>query len=386
MQLPSKEDLKTLGLAEYEVAVSVYMPTHEAGAATRENHIRFKNRLQEAGELLAARGLDAPAAEAFLSGAQKLVDDEPFWQSQRQGLAVFVTPDSLTTHRLPFAPDELTVVSERLHLKPLLPLLTDDGRFYILAMSLQHARLLEATRHSVSEVPLTGVPTSVDEALRFDDDPEPTIRAYAATGARGGGGDRLQAQGAADEPDRKEHALRFFKAFDKGLKKLLEPRGDRVPLVFAGNVANFPIYQEANHYNGLLDEFVEGNPGEMSDSALHERAWEIVAPLFEARRGKDAEAFAVKAGSDPERVATVLEEVLPAAHDARVQTLFVPLHARRWGRYDAEARTLDLSDTRLGYDLFDLAAVQTLLNGGTVYAVEPEGMPGGGEVAAVYRF
>ncbi len=62
MQLPSKEDLKALSTAEHAVTVSVYMPTHEAGAATRENHIRFKNRLQEAGELLAEQGYDAPSA------------------------------------------------------------------------------------------------------------------------------------------------------------------------------------------------------------------------------------------------------------------------------------------------------------------------------------
>lgn len=385
MQLPSKEDLKALSAAEHEVAVSIYLPTHEAGAATRENHIRFKNRLQEAGELLVERGYDAPSAEAFLREAQRLVDDAPFWQGQRKGLAVFITEDELLTYKLPVAPDELTVVSERLHLKPLLPLLTDDGRFYILALSLQNARLLEATRYSVSEVPLAGVPTSLAEALRFDDDPEPTLRAYAATGTKGGAGDRLGAQGAADAPDRKENTLRFFKAFDKGLKKMLEPRGDRVPLVFVGNVINFPIYQEANHYNGLLDRHVEGTPEE-SDDALRDRAWAVVAPMFEERRSRDAEAYAVKAGSDPERTSASLADVLPAAHDARVQTLFVPLHERRWGRYDPEARTVDLSETRTGYDLFDLAAVQTLNSGGTVYAVEPDNMPGDGEVAAVYRF
>ena len=386
MQLPSKEDLKALGSAEHELTVSIYLPTHEAGAATRENHIRFKNRLHEAGELLVAQGYDAPRAEAFLGEAQRLVDDDPFWQSQRRGLAVFITEAGLTSYPLPFPPDELTVVSERSHLKPLLPLLSDDGHFYVLAMSLQHARLLGATRYSVSELPLEGVPTSLADALRFDDDPEPTLRAYASAGTRGGAGDRLGAQGAADAPDRKENTLRFFKAFDKGLKKLLEPRGDRVPLVFAGNVSHFPIYGEANHYNGLFDRAVECTPEELSDEALHERAWALVAPIFEERRGRDAEVYAVKAGSDPERTCSSLTDVLPAAHDARVQTLFIPLHERRWGRYDAEARTLDLNEARTGYDLFDLAAVQTLTNGGTVYAVQPGEMPGGGEVAAVYRY
>jgi len=37
-------------------------------------------------------------------------------------------------------------------------------------------------------------------------------------------------------------------------------------------------------------------------------------------------------------------------------------------------------------DLLDLAAVQTLLNGGTVYAVELEKVPDGASLAAVFRY
>jgi hypothetical protein len=71
-----------------------------------------------------------------------------------------------------------------------------------------------------------------------------------------------------------------------------------------------------------------------------------------------------------------------------MQTLFVPLYQHRWERYDPEARTSEIhgeerADT---YDLYDLAAVQTLLGGGTVYAVEPSEISGEGELAAVYRF
>jgi hypothetical protein len=39
--------------------------------------------------------------------------------------------------------------SDRFHLKPLLPLLTGDGRFYILALSQNQVRLLQGTRYSV---------------------------------------------------------------------------------------------------------------------------------------------------------------------------------------------------------------------------------------------
>lgn len=387
MHIPTKEELRTLSEPEHEVAVSIYMPTHEAGPETRENHIRFKNRLQDAEALLVERGYNDKDIGSVLNSAQALINDEDFWQHQRKGLAMFISKAESFQYRLPLAPEELTLVSERFHLKPLLPLLIDDGRFFVLAVNLDHVRLLEATRYSVSEVPLEGIPTSMAEALSQDDDPEPTLRAYAAAGARGSGGDRLQAQGA-DEPDHKGDIWRFFKVLDNGLRKLLEPQGDRIPLVFVGNVTSFPIYQEANHYKGLMDSYVEANPHELSDEALRERAWGIVAPHFEERRNKDAEAFMVKAGSDPSHASAVIQDVLPAAHDSRVQTLFVPLNQHRWGRYDLDTRTLKFHDEERPdtYDLYDLAAVQTLLNGGTVYAVEPSQIPGNGEIAAVYRF
>ena len=37
-------------------------------------------------------------------------------------------------------------------------------------------------------------------------------------------------------------------------------------------------------------------------------------------------------------------------------------------------------------DLLDLAAIQTILNGGTVYVVEPEQVPGQTLLAAVFRY
>jgi len=384
----SKEDVRALGGAVHEVAVSIYMPTHEAGAATRENPIRFKNRLQEAEELLTERGYKNNQLDELLAPARSLVDDYGFWQHQREGLVVFASEEGLLHYLLPFPPEELTVVSDRFHLKPLLPLLTEDGRFFILAMSLKSARLFEATRYSVSEVPLEGVPTSLEEALRYDDDPEPTLRGYATTGPRrmgGTGAAPLQAQGAEEE-DRKEDVLRFFKLFDNHLCRLLEPQGDRIPVVFAGDRGMFPIYREANQYNGLVEEFIEGNPEHVDVETLHGRAWEIVEPHFTARRERDREAFLQAQGKGG--VGTDLEEVLLAAVDSRVETLFVPLHARQWGSFDPEARTVE----RVGeegvdtHDLYDLAAVNTLLMGGTVYAVDPEEVPGGGEVAAIYRF
>ena len=384
--IPTKDELKKLTQAEHGDAVSIYLPTHEAGPDTRENAIRFKNRVQDAENRLNERGYDDRAVDKLLGPAQALIDDNNFWQHQRKGLAVFVSEGENFQYRLPIVPEELTVVSDRFHFKPLLPLLTGDGRFYILAVTLNSVRLLEATRYNVSEVELEDAPTSMEDALRFDDDAEPTSRAFG-TGGRGGDGTSLQFQGA-EEDDRNTRILRFFTALDTSVRKFLDPQGAQIPLVFVGNVTDFPIYQKANHYQGLLDTYVDANPEVQRDEALHERAWELVAPHFSERRERDAESFMIVRGEDAARASADLKDVLPASYDHRIETLFVPLGQQQWGRYDADARIPELyDDERTGsYDLYDLAAVHTLLNGGTVYVVDPEEIPGGGDLAAVYRF
>lgn len=382
MNIPTKDDLTALTEQGSGYAVSIYMPTHRAGKDTRENPIRFKNRLQEAEEQLSKHGLKGDDVSALLEPAYKL-DDYRFWQHQREGLAVFVQEGVERHYRLPYAPDELTVVSKRTHLKPLMPLLTGDGRFFILAMSLNSARLFEATRYSVAEVALEDVPTSLDEALQYDD-PEPFHEHHTVTAPNRGGEAIFQGQGAGED-ERKTNILRFFRAFDNGLRGLLAPQGDRIPVVFVGDKGLFPIYREANHYNGLLEEAVEGNPEGLRDEELHARAWEVVEPHFRAQRERDADAFGAALGTG--RAGTALEEVLWAALDARVATLFVALGRREWGTFDAEARRLERTEEGPeSYDLYDAAAAYTLLYGGTVYAVEPDEVPGEGPVAAVYRF
>lgn len=384
MNLPDQDALRTLATGTRGDTVSIYMPTHQAGKDTRENPIRFKNLLREAERQLADVGLREREFGPLLTPARALLDDNPFWQNQRAGLALFLYGGEMQHYRLPYAPDELAAVSQHAHLKPLLPLLTNDGHFFVLVMSLNRARLLEATRHSVSEVPLGEMPTSLAEALRFDD-PEPHTEHVTVSAPNRGGEALVQGQGGGED-GRKTDILRYFQAFDNGLRELLAPQGDRIPVVFAGDKGIFPIYQAANRYAGLLERSVEGNPEHVPDEELHAQAWTLVEPYFRAQREQDAGTFARAAGTG--LAGAGLEDVLVAAADGRVATLFVPRGAEQWGTFDAEARTARLRGgaSADSYDLFDLAAVHTLLSGGTVYAVDPEEVPGDGPVAAVYRF
>jgi hypothetical protein len=69
-----------------------------------------------------------------------------------------------------------------------------------------------------------------------------------------------------------------------------------------------------------------------------------------------------------------------------VDTLFVALERQVMGSFDPENNSVQLNDDAAGRDLLDLAAARTLQNGGTVYVVEAEAVPGGGDVAAIFRY
>lgn len=99
-------------------------------------------------------------------------------------------------------------------------------------------------------------------------------------------------------------------------------RGEQAPLVLASVDYLLPIYREATTYAHLMDEGVSGNPEGRLAQELHAQAWKLAEPYF---RQADE-------------------------------------------------------------DLLDLAAMLTISNSGSVYAVEPDKVPGEMPLAAVYRY
>ena len=66
----------------------------------------------------------------------------------------------------------------------------------------------------------------------------------------------------------------------------------------------------------------------------------------------------------------------------------IPRGRRLWGRYDPEAHSVSREEGPGPgiHDLFDLAAIHTLTQRGTVHAVKPDEVPGPGPLAAIYRY
>jgi len=387
MDILKQADLKQLTETSGEWCVSLYMPTHRFGREQQQDPIRLKNLVINAEKILLETGLDKPEVQELLRPANDFLKEKELWQHQSDGLAVFLSPDFSRIFRLPSSFDELLVVSNNFQIKPLLPLLTNDGKFYVLALSMNEVRLFLGTRHTIDEVDLGDIPANIKEALWMDD-PEKYTGFHTGTGRTGGDGTRHAVYyGHGDkESQEKTNILRFFQQVNRGLDNLLDVKD--IPMVLAGVNYLLPIYHKASTYSGLLDKGLEGNPEELGEDELHKRAWELIRPIVKNDQKQALERFKQLAGQGDELASVDLKTIVEAANFGRVDTLIVPLGVQIWGRYDSQLNKVYLEQKPEieNQDLLDFAAIHTLSNSGIVYAVRPEDMPGDGELAAIFRY
>lgn len=392
MTVFTREEARNLATRRDGHHVSLLMPVHPVAADFQQDVIRLRNLLRAAKEQLVAQGVRAPVADELLAPAAAPIDSLMFWKQGGRGLAMYLTNGFFRAYRVPLELSELVTVSDEFHLKPLLRLLHGDGTYFVLALSGNEVRLLQCTHHEVQRRAIPDVPVNKADASKYRVN-TPTLQGHTGAGRttgpignRGRGGTLVQHGQGVGIDDQKIELLEYFRMVDRGLRDVL--RGEQAPLILAGVGYYHPLFAEATTYPFLHDEPLEGNWDDASDAEVQKAAWRLVEPVFDQQRLRQTRRYLNLVGGD--RARSELKEVLSQACAARVDTLFVPVGRRRWGTYDEEADRIELHDReRPGdVDLLNEAAVQTLIRGGTVYAVEPEEMPEGvgSDVAAILRW
>ncbi len=381
----TREELQNLLAVQEEPCVSIFVPTHKTGSETQQANIRLKNLLREAESKLTNFGLKQQQIKEILKPAQKFVGDRLFWQHQQNGLAVFISPNMFRYFKLPIEVRERTAVGQRFFIKPLLGMLSMGDRFYVLALSQKQFRLLHCTPHSAVRLEIEGAPESLEEVLKYDD-PEKQVHFHTRAPSDGDGHRAAVSYGHGDENYvEKENLRRYFHQIDRALVKNLGP--DNAPIVFAGVDYLFPIYKEITTYNNLLGDHVEGNPDLLRDEEIHEQAWEVVEPVFQQKLDNAAARFRELSGTG--KTSTDIREVAPAAINGRVELLFVATGVSILGDINLNSNKVNFKEGGSegeSVDLLDFSAVHTFLNGGLVYPVPPEDIPGEDNLAAIFRY
>jgi len=383
MKTFDRSDLSQLLEDRLGPCVSAYVPTVRAGAEKQENPIQFKNVLRDAEERLTQAGMRGPDARALLAPGRDLLEDRLFWQYQGEGLAVFAAPEFFRYYRLPIPVQAQVTVDQHFHLRPLLPLLTGDGRFFVLALSQKRFRILECTRDHYRLLHQEEVPNDNEDGLEYAKQTE-QLQLHPGKPERRGERLALQHGQGTQVDDKKDRRLRYFHDVDARVHVML-PTG-RTPLILVAIDSFFPLYREANAHPMLLEEGVKRDPESLSDQEVHQLAWPVASTVFDRDRQKAWSQYNQVVGVG--RTSTDPAEIVLAAWDGRVNTLFVAERAQVWGHFDPQKRTVQVSQVpgEGVQDLIDLAALQTLRHDGPVYVEPTQNIPNQQALAAFFRY
>ncbi|MDM3852633.1 MAG: hypothetical protein PT119_22290 [Aphanizomenon gracile PMC627.10] len=388
MTIFSLDELKNLVQNPEYPCVSLYLPMEKLSGETRQNPIRFKNLIREAENRLDEMGLRHAETVNLLKPAMEL-DNTDFWEIQNQGLVIFSSPNLFRYYCLPISCPQLVVVGKNFHIKPLVNLINNDGKFYILALSQNHVKFYSGTRYKLEEIAVENMPQNLAETLLEDEFQKgvqhrvgtPRSVSYAAQQPGS-----VHGQGSSDREKHEREILNFCYAVDTALHETL--RDEKAPLILAGVDYLLPIYQKANTYPHFLETGITGNVELLKTQELNQAAWEIVAPLFQREYEDLMAVYLQLAGEESDKIANDIKTIVPAAYYQRVDTLFVPEKEYIWGKFDLPTATVELhpEPTPEDEDMLDFAVIHTMLNGGRVYSLEPEAMPRGVKVAAICRY
>lgn len=382
MNILPREEIRTLMNVKESPCVSIYLSIPVSGDPSRQAQIRLKNAIKESETSLSAYGMDEKMIVHLTKPLRELATTVAFMDEISSTLAVFLSPGSVKYYWLPIETREMVNVSERFHLKPLLDLFSGSEQYYLLALSQKKVRLFKGSRYALTEFRNTGLPEGLKDALNYEEREKTLQKVIGRSAGRGGTG---KSPGHGAGYDLLEEELeQYARVIDKGLSSLL--KGQKGPLVIAAVEEEIALFSKISSYPVTLEKGIPGNPDELSAHELHKLSWEIMEPYFAEERRKILHQFRELEGSA--LTDTDILKILPAAYNGKVQSVFLARDIQKWGIFNTADFSLEIHNARNpgDQDLLDEAAYLTLMNGGDVYILESESMPGNANIAALYRY
>lgn len=362
--------------------VSMYVPAHQTRRGM-ESKSFFKRILTDVTEELTGQGMSGKEAHRFLFNAYELLNEQLYWNNLNHGFGIFVSDGFFEMVKIPNSVDPYYMVAERFYLSPLIPALSGQGSFYVLALNEEGANLYKGDRFSLQPVGAGEIlPEDMEEAM-----------------AEAGEGDNLQmrsGQPAFETPVFKgqegelgsQHKLkqlkRYFYQIDERVNMIIKE--ERAPLVIAAPGQMVPVYKETSKYLDITPVHISGKPDADKLDSLHEKAVEIIDNYFTGLRKAQLKNF--NDYQKDGRTSSDIQDILPRAVDGDIETLFIARNKHCWGQYDEESGDIEKYDEKEPnrVDLLSLAATYTHLNDGKAYFLSPGDMPQpSASISAIFR-
>jgi hypothetical protein len=384
MKLLTKELIQELLSTEQNPCFSLYMPTHRTHPENQQDPIRYRNLVRQMEESLLQK-YSAAEVKEYLEPFYKLGNDAEAWNHTLDGLAVFSATGLFKVVGLRQTVDELAIVADSFHTKPLRKYLQSVDRYHVLGLTLHGIRLFEGNRHSLEEVELTDeTPKTITEALGDElTDKHLSVGSYGGVG--GESTNMYHGHGGYKEEAEKD-AERFFRVIsDVIYEKYSKPTG--WPLILAALSEHHSLFHKVSKNPFLLAEGIATDPASVSTDKLIGMAWKIMEPAYLQKLDSLAERFgqanANGKGSDD------YKEIAVAAVEGKVETLIVEedriIAARITNLVTGNTQKKDMMNPKVDDLLDDMGELVTKM-GGQVMILPAVKMPSNTGLAAIYRY
>jgi hypothetical protein len=384
MKLLTKELIEELLSANQAPCLSLYMPTHQHHPENLQDIIVFKNLVRQLEESLSQK-YSAGEVQKYLEPIKELVHNENIWNHTLDGLAVFSAEGMFEVVRLHNSVEELAIVADSFHTKPLRQYLQSLEYFHVLGLTLHDIRLFEGNRHSLTEVELTvDTPKTINEALGDElTEKHTTVDSY---GGIGGESSAMHHGHGGKKEETEKDAERFFRVVANTIyEHYSKPSG--WPIILAALPEHHNLFQKVSKNPLLLPKGIAINPSSVSPDQLAKMAWEIVEPEYNQKLdsliARFEQARANGKGSDD------YKEVAVAAVGGRVDTIIVEadriIAVRVTNLVTGNTQKKDLSNPKVD-DLLDDIGELVIKMGGKMMVLPTEKMPSETGLAAIFRY
>jgi len=369
VDIPTLPEIQTLFAQRNQASVSIYLETTPQTQHIGQAGIVLANLIKEADSQLESAGIDKRERWAIVEQLEDVSEDEDFWKYQANSLAIFATPDSRRSYRLPNTLTNMVQVSDRFHLKPLIRAISVQQHAFVLALAENEVRVIEV----FSDMPAVEirVPDMPKDAASAVGTATVNTRSHSSGRQHGSEGQKV-------------HLRKFCRMVDAALRPVLAGRHE--PLILAATEPLLSIYRSVNTYPEFAAQMIETSPVRIPEHELAEAARPILAQRHEETIKAFKELYRERENQG--RATTDVAMAARAATFGAIDTLVVDIDEVVIGRIDEETGEVSFADSESAetYGIVDEIAGRTLAMGGKVIGERKENIPGAGYLAAVLRY
>lgn len=289
-----KATLKRLKDIRSENCITIIMTSHRTKPDYLNDGLRLKNLIKEVETRLMA-DIDKREATKLLEKLNLLASSIDHSQNM-ESLMLFVNEDIAEYIRLPIKVEDRVVIDDTFATRDLFRAIHIEMHYYILVLSQEKIRLVEAMNDKV--IKEIGKPFPLEDIQDFSkDDPSDSVSSR-----------------------RTNLMIEFFNQADKDVNEIR--KANPLPVFICGLEENYNEYLKiADLKNTLFNVYLDKNKINDATHSIVEEAWAVVKDyVIEKNNGRKAE---LKKAVGENKFVSDTNEIWRAISEGRVQTLFI---------------------------------------------------------------